>query len=120
LDFDATRRNRAAAGVALAFVLAGCSKSPVDSAIDAANTLATRLMAPLMQKDASMQARKLIDKIENRPECEVYKQRLREAGKASPYAATTQRALVVAYRDAHKAGCEKPDCASFPWGVRWL
>jgi hypothetical protein len=92
-----------------ALVLAACSKSPVDSTIEAANRLATRLLAPLVQKDASMQARKLIDRIEDRPECEVYKQRLREAGKASPYAATTQRELVTAYQDAGKAGCGKPE-----------
>jgi hypothetical protein len=99
----------AAGAVAVVFILAACSKSPVDSGIDAANAAATRLLAPLVQKDASMQARKLIDKLEDRPECEVYKQRLREAGNASPYAATTQRALVTAYQDADKAGCGKPD-----------
>ena len=94
---------------ALTLVLAACSKSPVDSALDAANALATRLMAPLAQKDASMQARKLIEKIENRPECEVYKQRLRDVGKASPYEAMTQRDLQNAYQDAYKAGCGKPN-----------
>jgi hypothetical protein len=99
----------AAGAVAVAFVRAGCPKSPADSAIDAANTLATRLMAPLVQKDASMQARKLIDKLADRPECEVYKQRLREVGNASPYAATTQLALQNAYQDADRAGCGKPD-----------
>jgi hypothetical protein len=93
--------------MAFAFALLACSKSPLDSAIDAANKLATRLVAPLVQKDASMQARKLIDKIEDRPECEVYKQRLREVGKASPYEAMTQRDLQSAYQDAYKAGCGK-------------
>jgi len=105
-----TRNTASSVGVvSLTLVLAACSKSPVDSALDAANALATRLMAPLVQKDASMQARKLIDKIGDRPECEVYKQRLREVGKASPYEATTQRALQSAYEDAGKAGCGKPD-----------
>jgi hypothetical protein len=95
--------------IVLASIAMACSKSPVDSAMGAANSLATRLVAPLMQKDASMQAGKLIDKIEDRPECEVYKQRLREVGKASPYNATTQRDLQSAYQDAYKAGCGKPD-----------
>lgn len=99
----------AAGAVAVAFVRAGCSKSPADSAIDAANSLATRLIAPLLQKDASMKARKLIDKLADRPECEVYKQRLRQVGKASPYAATTHLALQNAYQDADRAARGKPD-----------
>ena len=92
----------------VSFAVAACSKSPVDTAIDAANTLANRLMAPLVQKDASMQARKLIDKLEDRPECEVYKQRLRDVGKASPYEGATQLAISHAWQDAGAAGCEKP------------
>ena len=60
-------------------------------------------------KDASMRARKLSNQIEDRRECEAYKQRLRDAGNASPCAATAQRALIVAYQDAEKAGCGKPD-----------
>src|ERR1700685_270015 len=105
-----TKKTAALIGaIVLAFIVGACSKSPVDSGIGAANSLATRLLAPLVQKDASMQAGKLIDKVEDRPECEVYKQRLREVGKASPYEATTQRDLLTAYQDAGKAGCVKPD-----------
>jgi hypothetical protein len=101
----------AALFVAMAFALGlvACSKSGMDSAIDAANKLATRLVAPLVQKDASMQAGKLIDKLQDRPECEVYKLRLRQVGKSSPYEAITQRDLQTAYQEAYKASCGKQD-----------
>jgi hypothetical protein len=34
-------------------LLAGCSKSPMDATLDGANSAATKLIAPLVQKDAS-------------------------------------------------------------------
>jgi hypothetical protein len=76
--------------------------------VDAANTLSTHLMEPLAQKDASIQAQKLIDRLEDRPGCEVYKQRLRDAGQGSPAAGTTQLSIIHAWQDAAAAGCEKP------------
>jgi hypothetical protein len=88
-------------------VLAGCSKSPVESTVDAANAVGAKLLAPLAQKDASRQAEALIRKLADRPDCEVYKDRLREGGHGSPYAGVTQLALIEAYQDATKAGCGK-------------
>ena len=43
-----------------ACMLAGCSKSPIETAVDAGNAVSTKLMAPLVQKDASRQVEGLI------------------------------------------------------------
>jgi hypothetical protein len=91
-----------------AVVLAGCSKSPVDAGIDALNSLGKIFMSGIMQKDASKQANGLILLLADRPECEIYKSRLREAGLGSPYEGATQWKLEHAYEDAGKAGCGKP------------
>jgi hypothetical protein len=88
-----------------ASVLAACSKSPVDSTVDAANTAATKLMAPLVHKDASRQVEGLIRTIDQRPECARYIQSLREAGHESPYEGATQWAIAHTYDAAGKAGC---------------
>jgi hypothetical protein len=50
-------------------LLAGSSKSPMDTTVDGANAAATKLMAPLVQKDASHQVEGLIRTIEDRPVC---------------------------------------------------
>ncbi len=86
-------------------VLIACSKSPGE-AIYAATTAATRpLMQNLVEKDASHEVDGLIALVANKPECEVYKQSLREAGKGSPYEGSTQLKISHARQDACKAGC---------------
>jgi hypothetical protein len=90
-----------------ASVLAACSKSPIESTVDAANTAATKLMAPLVEKDASRQAEGLIRNIDARPSCEGYIQRLREAGHGSPSDGATQWAIAHTYDAAEKARCVK-------------
>jgi hypothetical protein len=85
--------------------LAACSKSPGE-ALYAATTAATRpLMQNLVEKDASHEVDGLIALVANKPECEVYKQALREAGKGSPYEGSTQLRISNARQDACKAGC---------------
>jgi hypothetical protein len=94
--------------VAQAFLaLASCSKSPPEAVGVAAENVGQRLMQPLVQKDASAQARRMTEVLSDKPECEVFKQRMREAGKGSPYEATTQRQFVQAQQDACAAGCCK-------------
>ena len=88
-----------------AVVASACSKSVTESAVDSASAVGTKLMAPLVQKDASRQAEALAQRLADRPECEVYRNRLREAGKGPPAAGATQLAIVEAYQDAGKAGC---------------
>jgi PBP1b-binding outer membrane lipoprotein LpoB len=90
-----------------ASVLAACSKSPVDSTVDAANAGAKQLMAPLVQKDASRQVEGLVHTIAERPDCEDYIKRLRDAGHGSPYEGATQLVIAHTYEAAGKAGCVK-------------
>jgi hypothetical protein len=90
-----------------ASVLAACSKSPVDSTVETANTAAQKLMAPLVEKDASRQVEGLIRTIDQRPECARYIQSLREAGHGAPAEGATQWAIVHTYDAAGKAGCVK-------------
>lgn len=92
-----------------ACILASCSKSPIDTAVSAANSLGTKIMAPVMQKDASHQTEGLIRTLDNRPECQVYIERLREAGHGSPYDGGTEYVVVHTYDSAGKAGCVKPN-----------
>jgi hypothetical protein len=89
--------------------LAACSKSPIDSTVDAANAAAKKLLAPLVQKDASRQVEGLIRTIDERPSCEGYIQRLRDAGHGSPYEGATQMVIAHTYEAAGKAGCVKQD-----------
>jgi hypothetical protein len=70
--------------------LAGCSKSPMDATLNGANAAATKLMAPLVQKDASRQVEGLIRTIDDRPACRAYIERLRDAGRGSPYEGATE------------------------------
>jgi hypothetical protein len=95
--------------VLLIGLLAGCSKSPMDATVDGANAAATRLMAPLVQKDASHQVEGLIRTIEDRPVCRGYIERLRDAGRGSPYEGATEMMIVHTYDAAGKAGCVKPN-----------
>jgi hypothetical protein len=95
--------------VLLASLLAACSKSPTDAAVDGANAAAKKLMAPLVQKDASRQVEGLIRTIDDRPACQGYIQRLRDAGRGSPYEGATQMMIVHTYDAAGKAGCVKPN-----------
>ena len=64
-------------------------------------------MSGLVQKDASRQVEGLIRNLENRPECDTYKERLREAGHGSPYEGATESVIVRTYDAAGKAGCVK-------------
>jgi hypothetical protein len=50
-------------------------------------------MQPLVEKDASAQSERMIRlDILDKPECQILKDRMGEAGKGSPYEAVTQRA----------------------------
>ena len=87
--------------------LAACSKSPPAVVAAAADTVGQRLMQPLVQKDASIQAKRMTELLSDSPACEVFKERMREAGKGSPYEGATQWQLVHAQQDACAAGCCK-------------
>ncbi len=88
--------------------LSSCSKSPTDTAIDAGNTVGHKLLDPLVLKDASAQAERMVANLSDKPQCEIYRTRMREAGKGSPYEGTTQRGFVQTQQDACKADCCKP------------
>jgi hypothetical protein len=93
----------------LTAILTACSKSPVDGAIDAANSTATKMMRPLAPTDASEQAERMIKLVLlDKPECQPFKDQMREAGKGSPYEATTQKRFIQAQQDACRVGCCKP------------
>jgi hypothetical protein len=93
--------------LASAVLLAGCSKSPVEVGVEAAQSAAKQALAPLNPKDASAQAERMVALIADRPECYFYVEQLREAGRGPPTAGTTQLDLVGAYDGATKAGCVK-------------
>ena len=80
----------------VACAVAGCSKPAVQTAVDTANTVSTKLMSGIVQKDASIQVEGLIRNLENRPDCDSYKEQLREAGRGSPYEGATQLAIAPA------------------------
>jgi hypothetical protein len=90
-------------------LLAACSKSPMDATLDGANAVAKKLMTPLVQKDASRQVEGLIRTIDDRGDCRDYIERLRDAGRGSPYEGATQMTIVHTYDAAGKAGCVKPN-----------
>src|SRR5665213_3225759 len=92
-----------------AYLLAACSKSPVDATVGFANAVSTKLMGNLVQKDASHQVEGLIRNLDNRADCGVYIDRLREAGHGSPTAGATEWTIGHTYDDARKAGCVRPD-----------
>jgi len=79
----------------------------VDATLDAANAAAAKLMAPLVQKDASRQVEGLLRNIVDRPDCQSYIQSLRDAGHGSPYEGATELVIVHTYDAAGKAGCVK-------------
>jgi hypothetical protein len=89
--------------------LTGCSKSPVHSAIEAANSVSLHVMSNLVEKNASRQTEELIHNLQQRPGCQQYIDALREAGRGSPYEGATEYRIVHVYQDAQHAGCEKPD-----------
>jgi|SRR5579862_9571887 hypothetical protein len=88
--------------------LAGCSKSPPAAVAAAATSAGQQLMQPLVQKDASAQAKRMSEMVlSDKPKCDVFRQRMKEAGKGSPYEGATQWALVHTQQDACAAGCCK-------------
>jgi hypothetical protein len=93
--------------VASVVLIAGCSKSPVDAGVKAGQSGAKQLLAPLNPKDASAQAERMVSLLADRPECDLYRDLLHQAGRGSPTAGTTQLDLVGAYDAASKAGCVK-------------
>jgi hypothetical protein len=102
------RIGRTAAYLQCAALLVACSKSPLDRAIDSANAIATKRFNLWHPTDASAQAERMLRLvIADNPECEIYKTRMREIGKDSPYEATTQRRFIDAQQDACKARCCK-------------
>jgi hypothetical protein len=88
----------------LTLLIAACSKSPVERGVEATTGLIKQAMAPIYPKDASAQAERMVLLLADRPECDVYKAQLRDAGRGPPTEGTTQRNLVVAYDAAGKAG----------------
>ena len=68
-----------------------------------------KIMVPVMQKDASHEVEGLIRTLDNRPDCEDYIRRLREAGHGSPYEGGTQYVLAHTYDAARKGGCVRPN-----------
>ena len=95
--------------LAITVLIAGCSKSPADVGVEAAQKTAKQLLATINPKDASSQAERMVSLLANRPECDVYKAQLREADGGAPAEGATQRNLVVAYDAAGKAGCVKAE-----------
>jgi hypothetical protein len=94
--------------VIVAVIVCACSKSPTDVIVDGATAAGHKIMDPLVQKDASAQAERMITLvIADKPECEIYKTHMREAGKGSPYDATTQKGFITTQQEACKAGCCK-------------
>jgi hypothetical protein len=92
-----------------AVVLNACSKSPAEHVVDAANVIGRQIMEPLAPKDASGQAERMITLVvADKAECGVFRARMREAGKGSPFDAVTQRQFVQVQQDACKANCCKP------------
>lgn len=87
--------------------LAACGKSPSAVVADAANRAAQQLVQPLVQKNASNQAEQMVELLSDKPACDVFKQRLLEAGKGSPYEGATQWKLAHTQQDACAAGCCK-------------
>jgi hypothetical protein len=92
---------------ASAVVLAACTKSPGDAGVEAAQSAAKQAMAPHYPKDASAQAERMVALIQDRPECDLYKGLLRDAGRGPPAVATTRLNFIGAYDAASKAGCVK-------------
>lgn len=90
-----------------AATLAACSKSPFTAVVDATEAAGQRIMQPLLHKDASIQAKRMTELLSHKPECEVFKERMTEAGQGSPYEGATQWKLVHAQQDACAAGCCK-------------
>jgi hypothetical protein len=91
-----------------AVALAACSKSPSEGVVTAANAASQGLMQPLVQKDASIQAKRMTELVlSDKPGCEVFRERMKEAGKGSPYEGATQWKLVHTQQDACAAGCCK-------------
>jgi len=89
-------------------VIGACSKSAVEATVDTTNKVGTKLMSGVVQKDASIQVEGLIRNLEDRPECDVYRTRLREIERSSPYEGATQSVIVRTYGAAGKADCVKP------------
>ena len=95
------------ATVIAAAVVVSCSKSSVDSAVNSVTAGAKKMSAPLASSDASLQADGLIRKLESSSDCDVYKARLRVAGRGSPYDPGTQLEIRRTYDEAIRSGCGK-------------
>lgn len=94
--------------LAIGLALSACSKSPPEAVADAAKAAGAQLMQPLVQKDASAQAKRMTEMVlSDKPECAVFKERMEDAGKGSPYEGATQWKLVHTQQDACAAGCCK-------------
>lgn len=92
----------------IAAVLSSCSKSPSEALATTAEAAGKQLMQPLVQKDASAQAKRMTEMVlSDKPECAVFRERMKDAGKGSPYEGATQWMLVHTQQDACAAGCCK-------------
>jgi hypothetical protein len=63
-------------------------------------------MAPLVQKDACRQVEGLIRTIDDRPACRLI-ERLRDAGRGSPYEGATEMTIAHTYDAAGNAGSRR-------------
>jgi hypothetical protein len=90
-------------------LLGGCTKSPVDTAVELLNAASAKFMDNIVEKTASKQAEALARNIYDRMDCKPYIDRLREAGRGAPAAGATQWTIAHTYADAGKAGCVRTD-----------
>jgi hypothetical protein len=91
--------------IAIAIGLTACSKSPPEAIATVAEAAGKQVTQPLVQEDASAQARRMTELLSDKPSCDVFKERMRKAGEGSPYEGSTQWALAHAQQDACAAGC---------------
>jgi hypothetical protein len=83
----------------------GCSKAPPQVTEDTTTDVGRAASPSIVPKDASRQAEKLAAQIDPRPECNVFREQMREAGHGSPAAAATHMAFQEARKAAREAGC---------------
>ena len=83
----------------------GCSKTPPQAEGHATASIGEMAAPSIVPKNASRQAEKIVARIAPGPECEVFREQVREAGKGSPAAASTHMAFQEAMKAAREAGC---------------
>jgi hypothetical protein len=94
-------------GVLTAIALNACSKSPSALVVAVTNKAGQELMQPVVQKDASIEAKRMANLLSDTPACRPFRERMIEAGRGSPYEGATQWKLTHTQQDACAAGCCK-------------